>query len=145
MHFIPALYFEDLMVQQLKLEPARTVAIFQRQPDPKFFTAGEVIFEDGQPGDYLYGILEGTVDLVVDGNIIETIEAGSVFGAGALIHPDGIRVYTAIARTDCKLAYMDQARLLFAVQETPMFALEVMRNYSDRLRRLTRHPLDLKA
>ena len=133
------------MVQQIKLEPARTVAIFQRQPDPKFFAAGEVIFEDGQAGDYLYGVLEGAVDLVVNNNVIETIQSGGVFGAGALIHPDGLRVYTAIAQTDCTLAFMDQARLLFAVQETPMFALEVMRNYSDRLRRLTRHPLDFKA
>ncbi|MBI4784232.1 MAG: Crp/Fnr family transcriptional regulator [Oscillatoriophycideae cyanobacterium NC_groundwater_1537_Pr4_S-0.65um_50_18] len=133
------------MVQQLGLNPAGKVAIFQRQPEPKVFSAGEVIFTDGQAGDYLYGVLEGTVELVVEDKVIEIISLGEVFGAGALIHPDGVRIYTAIARTDCKLAYLDEARMLFAIQETPMFALDVMRNYSERLRRLTKHPLDAKA
>ncbi|MBW4658793.1 MAG: Crp/Fnr family transcriptional regulator [Drouetiella hepatica Uher 2000/2452] len=133
------------MVQQLNLGPAGKVAIFQRQSEPKVFSVGEVIFEDGQPGDYLYGVLEGAVDLAVDGKVLETIEMGGVFGAGALIHPEGIRVYSAIAKTDCKLAYMDESRMLFAIQETPMFALDVMRNYSERLRRLSKHPLGGKA
>ncbi len=133
------------MVQQLNLGPAGKVAIFQRQPEPKVFSASEIIFEEGQSGDYLYGVLEGAVDLVIEGKVLETIEVGSVFGAGALIHPDGVRVYSAIAKTDCKLAYMDESRMLFAIQETPMFALEVMRNYSERLRRLSKHPLGEKA
>ncbi len=33
------------------LSPVVTVSIFQKQPDPKPFSAGEVIFEEGQPGD----------------------------------------------------------------------------------------------
>jgi CRP-like cAMP-binding protein len=33
-----------------------------------------------------------------------------------------------------EIAIVDQERFLFAVQETPMFALEVMRSYSDRFR-----------
>jgi len=144
LHFEPP-YSEDMIVQQPNLDSAGKVAIFQRQPEPKVFSGGEVIFLDGQSGDYLYGVLEGAVDLVVDGKILETIEEGEVFGAGALIHPDGVRVYTAIAKTDCKLAYMDESRMLFAIQETPMFALDVMRNYSERLQRMSKHPLDAKA
>ena len=130
------------MMQSLKLEPAQTVQIFQRQPDPKHFAAGEVIFSEGQSGDYMYGVLEGSVDLMIDDRAAESIAAGGVFGTGALIHPDGVRVYTAIAKTDCTLAYLDEPRLLFAVQETPMFALEVMRSYSERLHRSLKHPLD---
>ena len=41
-----------------------------------------------------------------------------------------------IYETDCKLAFLDRKHFLFAVQQTPMFALEVMRSYSDRHRRL---------
>ncbi|MFM8309662.1 MAG: cyclic nucleotide-binding protein, partial [Microcystis aeruginosa] len=43
---------------------------------------------------------------------------------------------TAIAKTDCKLAYLNQPQFLFAVQETPMFAIKVLRSYSDRFRKL---------
>lgn len=125
-----------------QLEPAMTVQIFQRQPGIKAVAAGEVIFEAGQSGDYMYGILEGEVGEYVDGQLKEIIVAGDVFGIGALVHPNGMRVSTAIAQTDCKLAYLDQQRFLFAVQETPMFALEVVRSYSTRLHKFKKHPID---
>ncbi len=119
------------------LNPVLTLAIFQKQPDPQLFSAGQVIFEEGQPGDYMYGIVEGTVDLLINGKVIETIAAGGLFGTGVLIGV-ATRNYTAIAKTDCQLAYIDEKRFLFAVQETPMFALNVMRSYAERLNRLQR-------
>ncbi len=120
------------------LEPAKTVELFQKQPGHQTFSPGDVIFEDGQKGDVMYGIIEGVVELFVNGQVIETIKAGDVFGEGALVHEEHTRASTAIAKTECKLAYLDQERFLFVVQETPMFALHVIRSYSDRLRRLKR-------
>lgn len=118
------------------IEPAKTVSIYQKDPESKTFSAGEVVFNQGEPGHLMYGILEGEVELLVDGKVVETIAQGDVFGEGALVHPSGARASTAIAKTNCKLATLDQERFLFAVQETPFFALQVMRSYSDRLRRL---------
>ncbi|MEM1170441.1 MAG: cyclic nucleotide-binding domain-containing protein [Cyanobacteria bacterium P01_H01_bin.35] len=120
------------------LEPAKTVELFQKQPEHKTFYPGDVIFEDGKKGDVMYGIIEGVVELFVNGKVVETIKTGDVFGEGALVHEEHTRASTAIAKTECKLAYLDQERFLFAVQETPMFALYVIRSYSDRLRRLKR-------
>ncbi|MBW4426144.1 MAG: Crp/Fnr family transcriptional regulator [Nostoc desertorum CM1-VF14] len=119
------------------LSPVVTVNIFQKQPDPQVFSAGEVIFEEGQPGDHMYGILEGTVDILVNGKVVETIATGEVFGVGVLVGVKN-RTYTAIAKVDSKLASVDEKRFLFAVQETPMFALQVMKSYSERLSRLQR-------
>jgi CRP/FNR family transcriptional regulator, cyclic AMP receptor protein len=118
------------------LEPARTVNIFQKDAQLLEVAAGDVIFEMGQPGHLMYGVIEGSVDLVVKGKVAETISTGDVFGEGALVHPSRVRASTAIAQTDCKLACLDEKRFLFAVQSTPMFAIEVMRSFSDRLRRL---------
>ena len=118
------------------LEPAKTVELFQKQPGEQIFYPGDVIFEDGHKGDVMYGIIEGVVELFVNGQVIETIKTGDVFGEGALVHDEHTRASTAIAKTECKLAYLDQERFLFVVQETPMFALYVIRSYSDRLRRL---------
>lgn len=118
------------------LEPARTVAIFQFS-SPVTFVAGEIIFSQGEPGNIMYGIIEGEIEILVDGKIVETLAAGDVFGEGALLRPDHLRASSAIAKSDCKLAFLDRERFLFAVQETPLFALEVMRSYSDRLRRLS--------
>jgi CRP-like cAMP-binding protein len=112
-----------------------TVKIFESAPE-KVFKAGEVIFELGETGKLMFGIIEGSVDLLINGHHIETLEADNVFGAGALVNEDHVRASTAIAKTDCRLAAMDRPHFFFAIQQTPMFALEVMRSYSDRFRNL---------
>ncbi|AUS99167.1 cyclic nucleotide-binding protein [Nostoc sp. CENA543] len=115
--------------------PVITVGIFQKQHDPQVFAAGQVIFSQGDSGEYMYGIVEGDIEILVNGKVVETISSGDVFGTGVLV---GVkeRTYTAIAKTNCMLAYLDEKRFLFAVQETPMFALMVIKNYSERLTRL---------
>lgn len=118
------------------LEPVKTIEIFQTPPSPKTFSAGEVIFQEGERGDVIYGILSGEVEILVKGKVVETIQKGDVFGEGSLVHLDCQRDSTAIALTDSLLAFLDREHFLFAVQQTPMFALEVMKSYSDRLRRL---------
>ncbi|MBN3923260.1 Crp/Fnr family transcriptional regulator [Nostoc sp. NMS4] len=117
------------------LSPVLTVSIFQKQSEPKVFSPGQVIFEEGQPGDKMYGILEGEVDILVNGKIVETIETGEVFDVGVLVGVKN-RTYTAIAKVNSKLVFLNEEEFLFAVQETPMFAVEVMKSYSKRLSRL---------
>ncbi|OLP16935.1 cyclic nucleotide-binding protein [Leptolyngbya sp. 'hensonii'] len=117
------------------LQPAHTVKQYQKDPDPLTFAAGDLIFKEGDQGEYMYGILEGQVEMTIEGKSVETLEAGDIFGEGALVHSDRLRMSTAIAKTDCQLAYLNEEHFLFAVQETPMFALQVMRSYSDRFRR----------
>ena len=118
------------------LEPARTVELYQKPPSPKQFIAGEMIFSEGDIGEVIYGVMDGEVEMWVNGKVVETIKKGDVFGEGALVHLDFKRASTAVAKTDCQLAFLDREHFLFAIQQTPMFALEVMRSYSDRLRRL---------
>lgn len=118
------------------LSPIKTVEIFQTTPEPQKIEAGAVIFTEGDTGNIMYGLVEGEVEISVKGKVWETIHQGDIFGEGALVHSDHKRASSAIAKTDCKLAFMEQKNFMFAVQQTPMFALEVMRSYSDRLRRL---------
>ncbi|MEL6553727.1 MAG: Crp/Fnr family transcriptional regulator [Cyanobacteria bacterium J06621_11] len=118
------------------LEPVKTVEYYQQDPVPKVFSPGETIFSAGDVEEILYGVIEGEVELWVDGKLAETITSGDMFGEGALVHEDGKRFESAIAKTDCKLAYIGKRHFLFVVQQTPMFALEVIKSYSDRLRRV---------
>lgn len=117
------------------LQPLETMKIFHNQPDQSF-KAGDVIFETGQKGHVMYGVIEGELEVYLNGHVIETIKPGEVFGVGALVHQDELRMTTVIAKTDCKLACLDREHFLFAVQQTPMFAIQVMKSYSDRFRRL---------
>ncbi len=117
------------------LSPIETIKLFQSQSE-QIVSKGDVIFKNGDKGTVMYGIIEGTVEMSVDGKVIEVIEEGDVFGQGALVHENYLRASNAVAKTDCKLAVLDREHFLFAVQQTPMFALEIMRSYSDRHRRL---------
>lgn len=118
------------------LEPAQVIQILEGKSDRQSFSAGQEIFKQGETGEYLYAILEGEVDMMIGGELVETLKVGDVFGEGALLHSDRSRYSTAVAKTSCKLAAVNERHFLFAIQETPMFAIEVMRSYSDRFRRL---------
>jgi CRP/FNR family cyclic AMP-dependent transcriptional regulator len=99
--------------------------------------AGALIFRSGETGDCMYGLLEGTVQLSWNGDQgHEAIRAGDVFGAGALVTPEHRRYGDARALSDCKLLVMNREKFLFAVQEAPMFAIELLGSIDQRLRAL---------
>jgi CRP-like cAMP-binding protein len=118
------------------LNPADTVKLYQTHGNLQTFSAGDIIFKNGDQGMVMYGVIEGEVEMEVNGKIIETIQKGDVFGIGAIVHPDHLRTSTAIAKTDCSLAYLDRQHFLFVIEATPLFAVEAIRSYSDRFRRL---------
>lgn len=113
-----------------------TIEVFRTKCASQQVPAGTVIFKQNDLGDLMYGIVEGEVDVLVNGNVVETLKAGEIFGQGALVDPEYKRLSTTVAKTDCQLVSLDKQRFMFAVQETPMFALAVMREYSKRLRHL---------
>jgi CRP-like cAMP-binding protein len=118
------------------LEPAHVIELFNTSKDIQTYKAGDTIFEIGAIGEVMYGVIEGQVDLMLKGDVFETIKTGDVFGEGALVQSPPVRATTAVAKTDCKLAAVDKAHFQFLVQETPLFALEVIRSMSNRLRTL---------
>jgi CRP-like cAMP-binding protein len=98
---------------------------------------GEVIFRSGESGDCMFGLLEGTVQLSWNGDSgHEEIKAGDVFGAGALVTSDHRRYGNATAITPCRVLVMNREKFLFAVQESPMFAIELLGSIDQRLRQL---------
>jgi CRP/FNR family cyclic AMP-dependent transcriptional regulator len=117
------------------LNPVETIKILNKNGHPLSLKAGDIIFVQGKFGDVMYGIIEGEVGLFWDNQLVETIEKGELFGQGALVQPDHLRATTAKALTDVKLVTLDKERFLFAVQETPLFALQSLKSFSDRLRK----------
>jgi CRP/FNR family cyclic AMP-dependent transcriptional regulator len=98
---------------------------------------GQLIFRSGEPGDCMFGLLEGEVELSWNGDEgHEQINAGDVFGAGALVTRDHRRYGNARAITPCRLLVMNREKFLFAVQESPMFAIELLGSIDQRLRQL---------
>ena len=98
------------------------------------FSAHDTIFEQGDPRTVMYVVQEGEVEIRLGDTVLEVVGLDGIFGEMAMV--DGQpRTATAIARTDCKLVSIDQKRFQFLVQQTPYFAIEVMRILVERLRR----------
>ena len=105
------------------------------ETNPRVCEAGEAIFQAYDMGAEMYVVLEGEVELTIDGRVLETVGPGEPFGEMALIDQEP-RTATAIAKTPCKLAVIPEKRFLFMVAQTPHFALLIMKVMADRLRKM---------
>lgn len=112
-----------------------TISLFANSKDFVSFPAGQVIFKEGDQGKVMYAVIEGDVDIVVGGKVIDTVSAGGIIGEMALIDT-APRSATAIPRTDCKVVPISRRHFTFLVQQTPNFAIEVMQVMAHRLRRM---------
>lgn len=113
-----------------------TISIFKFEEEKRaFFPQGQIIFQQGQPGRLMYVIQSGEVDILVNGQLIETVGAGGVIGEMALIDT-AARSATVIAKKDCVLVPLDETSFQYHVRRTPFFALQVMRVMTDRIRKM---------
>lgn len=112
-----------------------TINLFNNDKDFVIFPAGQVIFEKGGIADRMYVVIDGEVEISIDGKFLDTTGAGGIVGEMALID-DSPRSATAIAKTQCKLVGVDKNRFNFLVQQTPNFALNVMKIMVERIRKL---------
>ena len=96
--------------------------------------AGATIFRAGDSGASMFAVLDGRVRLEWgDGRHYETFGPGDHFGIGALVDPGHRRFGTAMAVEPTQLVEMDEEQFLFALQELPMFGLEMLHALEERL------------
>jgi CRP/FNR family transcriptional regulator, cyclic AMP receptor protein len=111
------------------------LGLFSRERNMVSLRPGETLFRKDDTAQVMYVVLSGELR-VGDGNIIyEQVSAGGIVGEMALID-HAPRSATVTATTDCTVAEIDEKRFLFLIQQTPSFALNVMRLLSHRLRRM---------
>jgi CRP-like cAMP-binding protein len=102
--------------------------IFEKEVTPSSFSAGSVIFAEGQKRDSMYVVKSGEVELKVRGKPVEVVGKDGFFGEMAMVDQ--------APRTDCVVIPISEKHFLFMVEETPFFALIVMRTLTTRLRRM---------
>lgn len=107
-----------------------------RSGDSVTVPAGRTLFSEGDPGELVYIVKSGEVALTRNGQPLENVTAGGLFGEMAVIDREP-RSATAITDTESELVTIDKRRFWFLVQETPYFAEILMRVMVNRLRRQT--------
>jgi len=107
--------------------------VFQNATSTRTVPAGAAVFNEGDTGNEMYGIISGAIELRISGGATFDLGPEDVFGEMALVDASP-RMATAIATADTELAVIDRRRFLFLVTETPTFALQVMAALAQRLR-----------
>ena len=97
------------------------------------FTSDSVVCEEGEVGNCMYLVVEGTVKIVVGGTPVAETGPGDFFGEMALF--DGItRSATVTANTDVLLLRLDRNDLMSLMEELPAIAIGLCQVLSHRLR-----------
>ena len=102
------------------------------------FPAGQVLFHYGDPGDSLYVIRSGEVEVFFKDDtgeriVLETAKAGEVFGELSLLD-GGPRTASVMATQDLEALRVDRAHLDHFLQRHPAATLDLLTAMGRRLR-----------
>ena len=107
--------------------------LFANNPDIVRIDTGQPLFSEGDEGHRLYVLTTGQAEIIVNNRVVETIQHGNIVGEMGLVSP-GPRSATVVALSDCEFVAVDEKRFQYLVQQTPFFAMQVMRVLAERLR-----------
>lgn len=110
------------------------------------FSAGREFFREGEPGDAIYVIREGTVEISVQlsankRQVISKLGPGDFFGEMSVVEFKP-RAATAIAASPVMVYRIPAGEMLTFIHHTPDIAVNLMREMSQRLRDFNAYHVD---
>ncbi len=106
------------------------------------FTAGTVLFEEGQPGQDMYVVLQGQVEIrrkvgEID-HVLAVLMPGDFFGEMAILNARP-RSATAVTRVDSRLLQIDGRMFEAMLRARPEIALRIIKTFALRLENANQH------
>jgi CRP-like cAMP-binding protein len=89
------------------------------------YAAGSVIFNKGGPGECVYVVQPGVIEIVTGDRGVEVCGAHAAIGFMSEID-DAPRSSTARVKEACEVSVIDRRKFRFMVDEVPNFALYIM-------------------
>jgi CRP-like cAMP-binding protein len=106
----------------------------------RWYKDGQIVCRQGEPGDCMYVIQQGEIELMRrDGSkefCLAVLKEGDFWGEAALLERDHLRTATARAIGDTSILSVEKRMFLTRIQEDPSFVLKVMRKMSRRIHEL---------
>lgn len=101
--------------------------------------AGHTLFQAGDPGDSLFIVRKGQIELFIKDTagqkiVLTTAQAGDMFGELAMLD-SGSRTATALALSDCVVLVLDRDDLILLFQRKPEAALHMLASLSGLTRK----------
>jgi CRP/FNR family transcriptional regulator, cyclic AMP receptor protein len=112
------------------------VVMFRNEPRTVRIETGQVLFKNGDRGASMYIVMSGTLTIRSGSIVYEDVGPGGMVGEMGIVETNMPRSAMVYALTPAELVEITQQRFLALVDETPSFALAVMRVLSRRLRRM---------
>ena len=106
--------------------------VFKDSEDLVEYPAGAVIIKEGDEGSHMYVVLKGEVVISLKNKVLACSLPGEIVGEMALINSN-IRSATVTAKSDCRLALIDQTSFKSLLQYVPEFSQYVMNVLANRL------------
>lgn len=109
--------------------------LFRHETDLKTLATGQSLFKEGEQSNAMYVLMSGAAEVIVQGKVMEEAKPGAIFGEMAMIEDAVVHSASVMAKSDCTFFPIERERFIFLIQQTPNFALHVMRVMSARLRK----------
>jgi uncharacterized membrane protein len=132
----PSLLSDIAMFELLEKEDLNALA---EVVDDQRLAPDEVLFKAGEPGESLYVVQSGQIELYIKDTagqkiVLNVAEAGDLFGELSLLD-SGPRTATAVALTESDLLVLDRGDLLLLFQRKPDAALHMLAAMSQMTRK----------
>jgi CRP-like cAMP-binding protein len=97
------------------------------------FHPGSIVFNKGDPGQCMYIVQSGVIEMMIGDKVIEVVGPNEAIGFMSMIDA-APRSSTARVKEACELSVIDARTFRFMVDEVPNFALYIMGVLARRIR-----------
>jgi CRP/FNR family transcriptional regulator, cyclic AMP receptor protein len=101
------------------------------------FPTGSIIFNKGDPGECMYVVQSGVIEMMIGERVVEVCGSNETIGFMSMID-DAPRSSTARVKEACEVSAIDRRKFRFMVDEVPNFALYIMGAMARRIRGMSR-------
>ena len=110
---------------------------FREEKNFKKYDDGDIIFEQGDEGTFMYAVVQGEVEMRVGDKFVTSVRENEFFGEMAVLDNEP-RSATAHAIESTTLAVITKDRFLEMLRQDHDFSLQIIRVLINRLRAETK-------
>lgn len=100
---------------------------------------GEVIFKEGDKGERMFYVVNGLVDIVKNGVLINSIKQTEYFGEMAMLLNIPRTATAVVAASDTQLAIISKRNFEIMLHDNPEIVMAILKSMAERLKRADEH------